>query len=517
MSYVFIFKNAVHSLFLILFTVLLTSCSVEQVVDKGSIRFGISARPLNLDPRFATDALSTRLNRLFYQRLVEVDNNSFPVPGIADWSIINPKQYRFILNENAGTYPDGEIIKANDVVQTYRAVLDESTLSPHRAALELIEDVRLINDKTVDFFLNRQDPLFPAYLELNILPAKQINNGHPFANRPFGSGEFIFLETDTAGVMKIQRKRDGHIFEIVEVKNPLVRVLKLLRGEIDLLQNDLTPELLGFLNSHESIGILNNPGSSFSYLGFNIQDPIVSDLRVRRAIAHAIDRKKIIEMVMQGSAREAESLFPPEHWAGNSQLTPHRFNPEKSRELLREAGYGPNNPLRLVYKTSSDPFRIRLATIIQAQLSQIGIEVELKSYDWGTFFGDIKAGNFQLYSLSWVGVRTPDVFRYIFASDSIPPTGANRGRYKSAVVDELLREAEQATTIESQTEIYRQVALQIHKDLPYVPLWFEDQYAAYGHRITGYRVSTDGNYDGLNHIEIVNSKGNLHAQPISAH
>jgi peptide/nickel transport system substrate-binding protein len=156
----------------------------------------------------------------------------------------------------------------------------------------------------------------------------------------------------------------------------------------------------------------------------------------------------------------------------------------------------------LVYKTSSDPFRIRLATVIQSQLQAVGIETNLRSYDWGTFFGDIKAGNFQLYSLSWVGLRTPDSFRYIFASDAVPPRGANRGRYASERVDRLLRMAEQAPSLAQQAVYYRQIAERLHADLPYVPLWYEDQYAVQGRRVSGYTLSPDGNYDGLRTMQL---------------
>ena len=124
---------------------------------------------------------------------------------------------------------------------------------------------------------------------------------------------------------------------------------------------------------------------------------------------------------MGKSARQAEALLPPEHWAGNSDLVSLDYNPDKSRRLLAQAGYNDSSPLRIIYKISNDPFRLRLATIIQSQLKSVGIEVEIRSYDWGTFYGDIKEGRFQMYSLSWVGLKIPDIFYYIFHSKSIPP------------------------------------------------------------------------------------------------
>jgi peptide/nickel transport system substrate-binding protein len=130
----------------------------------------------------------------------------------------------------------------------------------------------------------------------------------------------------------------------------------------------------------------------------------------------------------------------------------------------------------------------------------VGIEVDLRSYDWGTFFGDIKAGRFQLYSLTWVGLRTPNSFRYLFASDSIPPRGANRGRYANAEVDRLLTQAEQQPALAAMAQHYQQVQQILHRDLPYIPLWYEDHLLAMREEIEGYTLQADGNYDGLNQV-----------------
>jgi peptide/nickel transport system substrate-binding protein len=155
----------------------------------------------------------------------------------------------------------------------------------------------------------------------------------------------------------------------------------------------------------------------------------------------------------------------------------------------------------LSYKTSSDPFRIRVATVIQQQLAEVGIKVKLQSYDWATFYGDIKNGRFQLYSLSWVGVKSPDIFRYVFHSKSVPPAGANRGRYKSKMADYLIKEAENAQSLDEQVRIYQELQQHLQDTLPYVPLWYEEHFFAARKGISGYRLAADGNYDGLKSVE----------------
>ena len=190
-------------------------------------------------------------------------------------------------------------------------------------------------------------------------------------------------------------------------------------------------------------------------------------------------------------------MLPDNHWAGNPSLKGYAYDPELARELLRQAGYGPDKPVVLTYKTSSDPFRLRLATIMQQQLGAVGISVDLRSYDWGTFYGDIKSGNFQMYSLMWVGIKLPDIFRYVFHSSAVPPNGANRGRFADNTADRLIETAESRLTLAEQAEDYRQLQAYLLQQLPYVPLWYEDHVFVAGKAISGYQVAADGNYDGL--------------------
>ena len=164
--------------------------------------------------------------------------------------------------------------------------------------------------------------------------------------------------------------------------------------------------------------------------------------------------------------------------------------------LLQQAGYG-GKTLHLSYKTSKDPFRVRLATIIQAQLQNVGIELKIESHDWGTFFADIKAGKFQLYSLSWVGIRTPDIYNHVFHSQSLPPKGANRGRFNDATIDQLLDSALQSQTIEEKRNYYSEVQQRVIEQLPYIPLWYEDHIAIINNKLDGYQLNRSGDYDSL--------------------
>jgi peptide/nickel transport system substrate-binding protein len=485
-------KSAVFVLLVL--TGLLGACHDQA---PGALRFGLQSAPLTLDPRYASDATSARIDRLLYRRLVEFDDQARPIPGIARWKQLSPTHYRFMLGSDGRRFHDGTWLTAADVKASYDFILDPANASPHRSALTVIARIETPDPDTVDFYLNRPDALFPGYLVIGIVPARLIASGHAFEHAPIGSGPCALLDWPEEGRLRLRRLSDGVIIEFVRVADPTVRVLKLLRGEIDMLQNDLPPELVRFLAQRRGIAMQQRRGSNFAYLGFNLRDPALAQPGVRQAIAQAIDRTAIIHYLFNDAARPADALLPPEHWAGNTQLAAYRYDPPRARVLLAAAGYSRQHPLRLTYKISNDPFRLRLATVLQSQLTAVGIDVRLQSYDWGTFYGDIKAGRFQLYSLSWVGIQTPDIFRYAYHSHSIPPDGANRGHYSDTRTDRLIEQAETAADPAEQARLYRALQARLLATLPVVPLWYEDQVFAARTDIAGYALSVNGDYDGL--------------------
>jgi len=469
-----------------------------------AIRFGLASAPVTLDPRYATDAASTRVNRLLYRRLVDFDERFRPVPALASWERVTPTRYRFTLGARGRRFHDGSRLDARDVKATYDHVLDPENASPHRGSLAPhLERIEVVDADTVDFVLRAPDPIFPGRLALGILPRDGIAREHPFNQRPVGSGPFEFVAWPDDGALRVRRLHDGQPVEFVRVREFTVRVLKLLRGEVDLLQGDLPPEVVSWLERRGDVEVSTGRGTNFAYLGFNLEDPAVGDRRVRRAIALAVDRGAIIGHVWGGAARPASALLPPGHWAGHPSLRPIPHDPAAARRLLAEAGYGAARPLELVYKTSSDPFRVRIATIVQHQLRDAGVEVRLETHDWGTFYADVKSGRFQMYSLAWVGVKMPDIFRYVFHSEATPPRGANRGRFRSPVADRLIERAERAGDLEAQAAIYRRLQEHLLERLPYVPLWYEDNVLVTSRRVRGYRLAPDGNYDALLDVERV--------------
>lgn len=487
-------RAALALIFGVLF-VLTSGCANQEA--EPAFRFGLATAPSNLDPRFATDAASSRINRLLYERLVDFDEAFHPVARLATWQMLSPTHFRFHLTEHGREFHDGSRLTASDVKATYDFILDPGNASPHRSSLAHIAHIEIPDEETVDFVLERPDLLFPNYLVIGILPVRLLQENHPFHTHPVGSGPFAFHARPDESRLQLMRRKDQRIIEFVYVPDPTVRVLKILAGEIHMMQNDLPSELIPYLIQQEGITVQRGPGSTVAYLGFNHVRPPTQQLIIRQAIAHAIDRNAIIQHVLGGSARPATSLLFPTHWAGNSALRPYQYDPDRARALLAQAGFTSAHPLELTYKTSNDPFRIRLATILQDQLAQVDVHVKIRSYDWGTFYGDVKAGRFEMYSLAWVGVHSPDIFSYVFHSQSVPPRGANRGRFRNMEVDRLIERAESALDLTAKQDTYRQLQALLLEQLPIIPLWYEDHVFVSSSRIEGYHLSIDGNFDGL--------------------
>ena len=480
---------------------LLSACQ-KPTSTTLEINFAIAQMPQNLDPRYATDAASERVNRLIYQPLIDFDAAARPAPiqdesnlrseferrwlgPLARSDVLNDKTYKFVLNKNIARFHNGDTLTAADVKATYDSIAMLKD-SPHTAEFSNIDYIKVEANDTVIFQLKQPDTHFVEKLIIGILPKNLIEQNHDFSHNPIGNGALKWVSWQNK--LTLQRVKDGQIINLQEVKDPTVRVLKLLRGEADLLQGDLPPELVKHLQNKPEVTVKTTVGANYSYLGLNMQDPVLKQLKVRQAIAYAVNRQAIIDKVMVQNSRVAGAILPPEHYTNAGQQLPaYDYNPALSKKLLLEAGV--KLPLKLTYKTSTDAQRVRFATIMQAQMAAAGIELTIKSLDWGTFFADVKAGNFQLYGLTWVGIKTPEIYAKAFGSQYFPPNGFNRGRYADAQLDALLANEDWQTS-----------TARINKQLPYIPLWYEGQFAAMQKNISGYSPKPDGNWDDLNSI-----------------
>jgi len=464
------------------YCLLLASCS--DLNTEKIIYFGIAQKPQNLDPRFQADAASERISKLLYSSLFNFNKNYEIKSNIVDWKKITPLKYKFKIKKQLPVFHHNKNMRIEDIIATLNNLRTQQK-SPFYLELNNIKNV--IKLSKVDFEVNllKEDMNFLSRLVFFILPEDLLNKNHNFSTNPIGSGPFKFVEKYPN--LKIQRRIDSQIIELVNIKDPTVRVLKLLNGEIDLLQNDLPLEMIKLLEAKDKISTLKEYGTNVSYIGFNFNDSLLKQHKFRKSLTLAVDRQSLIKHFLNNKTRLAEQILPPEHWASEN-ISTLNFNPSLARQYIKELEI--KDPIVLTLKTSTDPFRVKIATLIQKQFQSIGVKLIIKSLDWGTYFKDIQAGEFQLYSLTWVGIRNPEIYEKIFNSKFIPPKGLNRAGYINQEMDELILNAKKINQ-------WDKVISKVNTDNIFMPLWFEGNFAAFNKNISGYYINNDGSWDAL--------------------
>lgn len=502
--------NSLTLLVLLTACAFLPACGEERAAKNDAIVVGIGTNPTQLDPRLAQDAVSSKVLRFIFSRLITKDHEGRTVLELAEkWERPAPLVHRFELRRGV-RFHNGETLTSSDVKYTFDSIRDPSLASPKAAGLKELARIETPTPHSVVFHLKEPSASFAESLMIGILPESAREADSRIAQKPVGSGPFEFVEFTPderitlrafAGYFAGKPAYERLIFRILPEET--IRVLELESGGVDFLQNAFSPDILPRFIKNKRLKIRKRLGTNFTYIGFNMSDPILSKLEVRRAVAHAIDRRPIVRFIHKGLVEEADSLLPPDHWAHRKGLPSYAHRPELAMKLLDAAGYpdpdgpGPRPRFTLVYKTSQNELGRRIATVFGHQLARVGIRMKIRSYEWGTFFGDIRNGNFQLYSLTWVGISDPDIYRYIFHSRFTPPAGLNRGRYKNARVDALLEEAHQSADTDIRARAYGEAQRVLGEELPYINLWHSVNVAVFDRRISGYRVYPDADFISL--------------------
>jgi peptide/nickel transport system substrate-binding protein len=290
------------------------------------------------------------------------------------------------------------------------------------------------------------------------------------------------------------------------VPDAITESLELEKGSGDVAVNSLPMDSLAVLASRPDVQVDETGGTEIQYLGFNLRDPLLKDVRVRQAIACAIDRGLIIKTLRGGRARAAESLLPANHWAWSGDGPQYDFDPARAEKLLDEAGYGPKAGgvrFHLTMKTSSSEETRLLAAVLQQQLGRVGIALDIRSYETATFLSDVRRGAFQIYSLRWVGGNEqPDIFTFVFATASFSPKGANRSHYSNARFDALVADAAESGDVVKRRADYVEAQQILARDLPAINLWYPDSIVVHNRRLTHVVPAPSGNYLFLETAEL---------------
>ncbi|MGN6731708.1 MAG: ABC transporter substrate-binding protein [Candidatus Binatia bacterium] len=445
----------------------------------------IESYPLQLDPRYATDANGVRIGNLIYNSLLRADPNSQLRPELAEsLRLLDDRTYAVDLRQNV-TFQNGQPLTAADVKFTYESILDSNNRSPKRGNLKPLRAIEQTGAYQLRFHLFAPHAPFIEQLTLGIVPASSPANPAVSTQAPPGSGPFMLEAAEPGEQITLRRNPHywehkpplgGVIFRIIP--DALVRVLEFKKGNIDLMQNDIEPDMVPWLEKNTAADVGAYPGTTFQYIGINLTHPILKNVKVRRALAYAIDRESLVRYILKGIGTVAGGVLSPLNWAYEENIEPWPYDPERAKQLLDEAGFpdpdgdGPLPRFRLSFKTTNIDLRRRIAEAIKEQLQKVGIELDVRSYEWAAFYSDIKKGNFHLYSLAWVGILDPDILFQIFHSSSFPPAGDNRGHYSNPEVDHLLEQGRATNNQQERKQIYAKAQKLLAQDLPYVPLWW---------------------------------------------
>ena len=489
-----------------LLLLLLLSCSTKP--DPNTLVMIIDSSPTNLDPRVGIDAESERIDNLIFDDLLSRGDDLNVAPGLAErWEIPDPLTYVFHLHHGV-KFHDGRALTSRDVKWTFDSLLSGKIRSTKAAVYRFVDRIETPDDDTVVFHLKQPFATLLWNLSDGAVGIVPYGSGDEMTQHPVGSGPFKFVSAETDKEVVLERNDDcwSGRAQLARVRFMIVpdattQALELRKGSGDLVINGrFSPDTVITLRREPSLAVESASGTRLAYLGFNVRDPILKDVRVRQAIAYALDRRPMIEYLWRGEAQPARSVLPPQSWAYNGDVPVYDHDPAKARALLDSAGYPAVNGVRfhITMKTSTDENTRLMVAVMQQQLREVGVALDIRSFEFATFFADVTHGAFQMYGLRWIGGNEdPDIFEYAFHSSKFPPNGANRGFYSSPRVDALIDQARRETDPKMRKPIYAEVQRILAEDAPSINLWYLDNVLVHNKRVEHLQLNPAGNYDFL--------------------
>jgi peptide/nickel transport system substrate-binding protein len=486
----------------------LSSCHDAVRSDAGTVTVLIESSPASLDPRVGVDAQAEHIDMLLFDALVRKDAHFQLQPDLAQsWEMPDPQTYIFHLRKDV-RFHNGQPLTAHDVAWTLESMRDGTVITPKASALASIARVETPDAYTVILHLKQADASLLWNLSDGALGIVPYGSGQDFQQHPIGTGPFRFVRQEVDKEVVLERNPHAWsgapaipTLRFAVVPDAMTRALELQKGSADVAVNAFPADMAWALRHHAHLVVASVPGNNVQYITFNLRDPYLRHRRVRQAIAAAINRPLIVATLLHGQARLAQSLLPPEHWAYSAGDAPTNFDPARARRLLDAVGFPAGSDgirFHIQMKTSTDETARLLSMVLQQDLRQVGIALDIQSYEFATFYADISQGRFGLYSLRWIGGNEdPDIFRYTLATVSEPPHGANRGDYSNPTIDALLQQAQQTVDMETRRSLYAQVQAIAARDLPVLPLWYTNSEVIYNRRLSGIAPAPSGSFDFL--------------------
>jgi len=479
---------------------------------------GLSGDATSLNPVIATDGQSYIAEWPLFDSLVELDQGLNVRPLLAEsWEVSRDGlTYTFKLKRGV-KWHDGKPFTARDVAFTFYSVLDPKVTTPHRAYFDAlagfpeltakenpkrpeelaVRPIEVIDDHTVRFRLRYPSGSFLAVLvnpRAGIVPEHLLKgvdlNTAEFNRKPIGTGPFRLVEWRRGERLVMEANAQYHggrpaldhlILRIIP--DSVVLLQELRAGGVDFVESPPLTEVAR-LKQTANLKVLAADNTSYTYFGWRQDLAPFTDLRVRRALYHAIDVPSIVREVLQGYAAVSTGQFPPSSWAFDPSVKPYAYDPNRAKALLAEAGFkpGPDGVLvkdgkRFIFSVRHDQANQSVkdtAVIIQEYLKRVGVEVQLEPLDWPTFVKKLFASEFEGIVVGWTNHHDPDPFAYTIWHSS-QWKGRNFAHYKNPRVDEALEAARRTGVTAERKKHYAELSKLLMEDAPYVFLYFPQQ------------------------------------------
>ena len=451
--------------------------------EKKILTMAQKAEIKTLDPQKATDSVSRSIIKLINQTLVYIDNEGNIVPELAqEITKVSPKE-TLIKIKNDIKFSNGETLTIDDVLFS----LERAKASPKMSQdLYMIESFEKVDDRTLKI-----NTLYDAGNLLHKLASGgvAIINKKAFEkdeNNIIGTGMFKLKEWVAGEKLVLERNEffkdsksniDTLVVKFVPEANS--RMIMLETGEIDLAR-DLLPLDFKKISEDTKFTTVEIETPSNMFLGFDLRNELLADKRVRQAIAYAINNEDLVKTVFNGSASVATSPVPKITTGHNENSNNYPQNIEKAKQLLAEAGYP--NGFNIELFVSEDNQRIDMAVIIQDNLKKIGINAEIKTFQWAAYVSTIENPNIikPLFIMSWnISNDDPDEVLYPLYHSSQIDAHTNVVFYKNEKFDNLISEARETTDKEKRMKLYEEAQDIIQEDLPHYTLVYPKQNFAY--------------------------------------
>jgi peptide/nickel transport system substrate-binding protein len=483
----------------------------------GRIVEPLLGEPSNLIDVLATDSSSHEVADKIYVSPLRYDKNIVFEPYAAEsFEILDEgKRIRITLKKNIRWF-DGTPLTARDVEFTYKLMIDPKTPTAYSDDYKAISSFTVVDDYTFEV---RYDTVFARALTTwahHILP-RHVLEGQDllktkYSREPMGAGPYKLAEWTPGSRLTLKANEDyfggrPYLDEVIYTIIPdmSTQFLELKAGNVDMM--GLTPKQYLFQTSgpdwDKNYQKFKYLAFAYSYLGYNLKNPLFSDKRVRRAITLAIDKEEIVKGVLFGLGVPAIGPYKPGTWVYNDQIVDYGYHPDQAKAMLAEAGWKDSDgdgvldkdgrPFAFTILTNQgNEERIKTATIIQQRLKEVGIKIEVRSVEWAAFINEfINKGNFEATILGWNILQDPDIFP-VWHSSQFPPQGLNNGFYANPEADRLIEEARRTLDQDTRKKLYDRFQEILHEDQPYCFLYVPYSLPIVASRIQGVEVAPAG-------------------------